>query len=320
MVLAFLALGVALLLTLGGPALLRGLGRGRLLSPRGMLAVWSLAPAVWLLTWTTLVLALVSQVLGPGLKGIVTACVTLMQAVHRNGAELGILLVLGTGGVGLSRLLWVAFRHAREAVRWRRSHLRELASCARPRIIHRQRVWLLETDRPGAYCVPGNRFGIVVTRGALDTLTPGQLRAVLAHERAHLRGRHHFLVAWVRLLDEAFPRVPLLSAAVEEVDVLVEWAADDRAARSVGANPLAHALGALAVSGSTDRTAPALAASGACTVQRVRRLLAAPPARHSRIRRFAFTGAALTTLLAPPALLLAATMASVAVARCSCAV
>jgi Zn-dependent protease with chaperone function len=45
------------------------------------------------------------------------------------------------------------------------------------------------------YCVPGRLPTIVVTTGALAVLEPEQLAAVLAHERAHLAGRHHLLLA-----------------------------------------------------------------------------------------------------------------------------
>src|SRR5699024_4204808 len=58
--------------------------------------------------------------------------------------------------------------------------------------------------------------------------------SVLAHEQAHLKGRHHLPLTWIRLLDTAFPGVPLLRAAATDVPELVEWAADDRAAREAG--------------------------------------------------------------------------------------
>ncbi len=50
---------------------------------------------------------------------------------------------------------------------------------------------VLDDPRPAAYCVPGRPGTIVLTSGALAVLDPAQLAAVLAHERAHLAGRHH---------------------------------------------------------------------------------------------------------------------------------
>lgn len=313
-----LALGTAVLLSVGGPALLRSLDRSCGPGPRGMLALWALSTAVWLLTWGAAVLLLVAQVMGPGVKGIVTACVTLLQAVHRDSAEASVSLALAASGAALARLVWVALRRGLAGARWRRDHLRQLSACARSRVFGRQRVWLLENGDPGVYCVPGRRSGIVVTRGAVEALTPGQMRAVMAHERAHLRGRHHLLVAWVRLLDDAFPRVPLLRAAARQVPVLVEWAADDRAARAVGVPPLVHALGAMA-SSRTSGAAAALSISGACAVQRVRRLLAPAPAC-ARIRGLVLTCATLAVLIAPPAAMVAAALAGVAASDCACTV
>ena len=43
---------------------------------------------------------------------------------------------------------------------------------------------------PVAYCLPGLRSRLVVSAGVLDTLDPHAVRAVLAHEQAHLRERH----------------------------------------------------------------------------------------------------------------------------------
>ncbi|TDD13757.1 hypothetical protein E1294_39770 [Nonomuraea diastatica] len=41
------------------------------------------------------------------------------------------------------------------------------------------------------YCVPGRHSQMVITTGAMRSLGPEQVAAVLAHEQAHLRGRHH---------------------------------------------------------------------------------------------------------------------------------
>ncbi|PSL00583.1 Zn-dependent protease with chaperone function [Murinocardiopsis flavida] len=309
-----LALGAALLLSTCGPALLRALGRAGA-APRTLLVLWVLATAAWLVTWCALLLMLVTRLLGPGVKGIIAACVTLLQAAHRNGAEFAVSALLAAGAAVLFRLGWVALRQRRETARWRRRHRRDLDACATPRTLHRRRVWFVDTGAPGVYCVPGGGRGIVVTRGAVEALSAREMRAVLAHELAHLRGRHHLLVAWTRLLDDAFPGVPLLRAAAREVPVLVEWAADDRAVRAVGRGPLVHALGAMAGT-RAESGAAALAISGSCAVQRVRRLVApsSAPARGSALAVLA--GAA---LVLPPLLTAAATLAGVVLSHCACA-
>jgi len=86
----------------------------------------------------------------------------------------------------------------------------------------------------------------VISSAALEALTPDQLAAVMAHERAHLRGHHHLVLAGARSLQRAFPRVPLFAAAPTELAALVEMVADDRAGRGGLGTDVATALLALA--------------------------------------------------------------------------
>jgi len=110
----------------------------------------------------------------------------------------------------------------------------------------RARTVVLDDPRPAAYCVAGHPAAIVVTSGALAALDSAQLAAVLAHERAHLAGRHHALLLLTRGLTAAFPGVPLFTAGAAEVARLAEMAADDTAARAHGRPVVVAALLALA--------------------------------------------------------------------------
>jgi Zn-dependent protease with chaperone function len=83
-------------------------------------------------------------------------------------------------------------------------------------------VVLLEDDRPAVYCVPGRRR-IVFTTGALRRLDGRQLDAVLAHERAHLAGRHHMVIMFAEALRAAFPHTRFFAAAASQISCLVEW-------------------------------------------------------------------------------------------------
>jgi Zn-dependent protease with chaperone function len=139
---------------------------------------------------------------------------------------------------------------------------------------------VLRADRPAAYCVPGRPATVVVTTGALEILGPDELDAVLAHERAHLAGRHHLLTGLTKGLASV---VPLFKAGATEIARLTELRADDVAARDRGRATLARALLAMATGVSFPLPARALAAvppGGGVITARVRRLLApAPPAR-----------------------------------------
>jgi Zn-dependent protease with chaperone function len=151
----------------------------------------------------------------------------------------------------------------------------------------RARTVVLDDPRPAAYCVAGHPAAIVVTSGALAVLDRPQLRAVLAHEGAHLAHGHHVLATVTRGLAAAFPGVPLFTCGAAEATRLAEMAADDSAARTAGGLALVTALLAIAtgtaVSSASVRNAAgpasALAAATYAVPARVERLLyPSPPA------------------------------------------
>ncbi|MFB9659073.1 M56 family metallopeptidase [Glycomyces mayteni] len=128
-------------------------------------------------------------------------------------------------------------------------------------------------ERPAAYCLPGRGGLVVVTSGAVAVLDGAQLRAVVAHERAHLSGGHHRIAGIAKALGSGFGVLPLFSHLSERVAHLVELAADDTAARAAGRRVLAGSLLNVAAA---QAPGPALAAGGGDTVARIERLLDAP--------------------------------------------
>ena len=313
MIWSLAAVAALLLWSTAGPGVLRSFQRRWRPTARAMAHLWTLATALWLAACALLLAILVTRVMGPGVKAFVFACVDLLQAIHDNGAAGGVLTAVLLGTAGLARLAWTALRRRAARNAWTREHAHRLELDGRRRVLHQDRVWVLPTTATAAYCLPGHRFGVVVTQGALDRLSPAELRAVLAHERAHLSGRHHLLVGWARLLDSAFPAVPLLRAAASEVPELVEWAADDQAAGEAGPHALAHALGVMARARSLD-TDPALAAAGACPVRRVRRQVqpGGPPAG------WVANAAAVLVVVLPLVLAVLATVLNVVMPYCDC--
>lgn len=132
---------------------------------------------------------------------------------------------------------------------------------------HREMVDLLASDGPGfvvvegaapvAYCLPGLAgHRVVISRGAVTQLQPDELRAVVAHERAHLTARHDLVLEAFTVLHQAFPRWVSSARALSEVRLLVEVLADAAARRRCGRAPLARALLAL-----TGSPAPSVALS-----------------------------------------------------------
>jgi Zn-dependent protease with chaperone function len=140
---------------------------------------------------------------------------------------------------------------------------------------------VLDTPQPAVYCVPGRPATIVLTTGALAVLDEPQLLAVLAHERAHLAGRHHLLVTLGKAARAGFPGVPLFTRGADEVARLAEMRADDVAARRSGRETLLQALVAMGTGRPLPAPSASLAATGGAVTARVGRLLD-PPSGTSR--------------------------------------
>ena len=151
------------------------------------------------------------------------------------------LLAAALGGLLLVRLLQVLLRSLVRTVRARRRHrqLVDLLSTRNPLV---RGASVLEHDLPVAYCLPGLRPRVVVSQGALLRLTPAEVDAVLAHERAHVDQRHDLVVLPFTALRATLPVLPAVCAASEEVALLVEMLADDHAVRQHDRTTLARAL------------------------------------------------------------------------------
>ncbi len=90
-------------------------------------------------------------------------------------------------------------------------------------------VLVLDDDRPDAFAVPGRSGGLVVlTTGLTGALTADERRAVIDHERAHLRHRHHVHVQAVELAARINP---VLRPWCHVVRLAAERCADEYAAR-----------------------------------------------------------------------------------------
>jgi Zn-dependent protease with chaperone function len=246
-------------------------------TPRVALAVWG-ALAV------SLVLAVVSVLMHLAVPGGWFAGCTREAADaldDPDAAGLRVAVPLLAGAALLGRLGWRTGAAFLGAARARRRHAATLAIVGDTSV--RPGLTVLRHEVPAVYCLPGRRPRIVATTGALDALDEPLLAAVIAHERAHLRGRHHVLVALAEGFARAWPSVPLARGLAAATPLLVEMTADDAAARAHGRDVLASALYTVAAGG-TPRSA--LAAHGADVLPRIIRLL--HPARPvSRGRRTA---------------------------------
>ncbi|TWV55736.1 M56 family metallopeptidase [Streptomyces misionensis] len=173
--------------------------------------------------------------------------------------------------------LALALAFARELVQFRRRRLRhaELVRMVGTWCTE-LRVTVLPHTTPAVYCLPGRASQVVVSEGAVRALTEEQLAAALEHERAHIAGRHHLLTAAASAVGALSGRLPLARFVRDEVPLLLEMAADDRALRRCSRRALAVALYAVAA-GQTPHAA--LAAGGSSAVLRMRRILEPPTER-----------------------------------------
>ncbi|WP_329048392.1 M56 family metallopeptidase [Streptomyces violaceus] len=227
--------------------------------------------------------------------------------VVSGGAHCGPLLPNGLAGVDTR--VWVAlFAAGAVPAVFAVALVRELLGARRLRVRHAEVLRLvgsrrpelgatvLEHDTPAVYCLPGRAPQVVVSSGALQVLTRQQVTAVLEHERAHIAGRHHLLVAAAGAFGAVFRGLPLARLARTEVPLLLEMAADDRALRRCSRDALATALYAVA-SGQAPHAA--FAAGGPSAVLRMRRILTPHAAGSPTLRTVcvALTAAAALTPL-----------------------
>ena len=150
-----------------------------------------------------------------------------------------------TGGVLVTALLIrcaiVGARGARQRARAREDQLSVLRLAGRREAGANPTVWL-DHDRPLAFSLAGKPGIVVATEGLHRHLTPSEVDAVLDHERAHLAGRHHLLVAVADAAAAALPILPLFKHAANAIRELVEMSADLTAARTHGAGTVRAAL------------------------------------------------------------------------------
>nr|BEK71444.1 M56 family metallopeptidase [Kitasatospora purpeofusca] len=197
----------------------------------------------------------------------------------------------GLGLAAMAALLGIVAAGWVRGARAQRRHRQQLDLVGHP---HDGGWLVLDSAVPAAWCVPGDGGRIVLTAGAL-TLEARHREAVLAHEGAHLRGRHHLLTAAATALGHRLRLLPAARLAGRRIPALVEMAADDRALRTTTPRALAEALYLVATAGTPSGS---LAASGEATVERVRRLLA-PATRLPRAARICWWAGAVVLPAVP---------------------
>lgn len=173
-------------------------------------------------------------------------------------------------------------------------------------------VTIVDRHEKIALSFPPRRGGIVLSTAALRALTAGELRAVLAHEHAHVRQRHHHIRSMIEAVAPPLTWLPLMKACRDAVPHYLEIAADAAATREVGTDAVVSALVALG-----DHPAQPKRVRGAMGMagpERIRHLVAPTRGIHGTVP----TAVAVSTLvvLALFSLIVAVPYASAVVAGC----
>lgn len=230
--------GIVLLALLGCTGLIVALapaaltvGRWQVRRPRTALALWCVA---------------VGAGLGTALGGVGLAlALAFGDSAGGGGVQSILVTLLGVGALAALVVFTAGVGTGSETVLHAEGHNRDLllglahdtypldAGCD---------LVVLNHDAPLACALPGERSVVAVSDRLLRELSASELRAVIAHERAHLQGRHHLLTRLADLHALWLPRFWTTRPLRRAVTLLVELAADDRAARVAGPAALANAL------------------------------------------------------------------------------
>lgn len=259
-------------------------------------ALAGVALAVPTLPWTT------------SIAELIEACGAALRAQYSTPAGAAASLT----GVALSAAVVIPFGHAVVSRRAKAARARQRQRDALALLARRDpHLGVLVVDHPSAlaYCVPGRRPEVVLTTGALGALDDDALSAVLAHEQAHLRGRHELVLTCADAAHVAFPWVTAFQRARVEIAGLLEMCADDAATRESHPVTLAAAVVQVAEGRAPEA---ALGAGGDTALARVSRLLA--PADPIGAVRGALVGSLTVALLAAPIAVFAAPAVATAAA------
>lgn len=229
-----IAIGICVLVAVGawllGPRLLTA-GRWQIRFPRLALAAWHTALGVG-----------VAALLG----SIAAAVILTLSAQHASDAAVGVVQTaagwVALGGLGAG-LVIIATGSDQLVGAGRRTFGEVLAlPHSREQLDRRTALLTCHSAEPFACAIPGKDAAVIVSTALREILTPAQLRAVVAHERAHLRGRHYLAIRLAELDRSCLPSSRAGKRLLRATSLLVELIADDDAARRTGAVHLANAL------------------------------------------------------------------------------
>ncbi|OBA54055.1 hypothetical protein A5780_26260 [Nocardia sp. 852002-20019_SCH5090214] len=271
-------------------------------APAVGVAVWLVVLASVLAGWVAAAVALTAQAVHvwsqPG-RSALGDCFTALHSVAVGGHGRPAQVVALTAAAGLTAFVALLGARTARALTRARTTSRDHAESA---LIIGRRVdgvdgVVIDAPQKAAYCVAGPTSTVVITSAALAALDKTHLDAVLAHERAHLSGKHHLLLATTRSLAKSLSRIRLFTVAEIQIARLLEMCADDTAAHHHGRDAVLGAL--LSLSSNAAVPANAMGASSVGVAARVARLALPESASDRNRNRTGLILFAAAVLIAP---------------------
>ncbi len=185
----------------------------------------------------------------------------------------GLMFVLGRGWVSLIRQLRDTQRFVQSLPTRERElpvNLRRLAAD----LEIAARLDLIQDVRAYSFCYGLLRPRICVTTGLLSLLDEAELRALLLHERHHLRQRDPLRILIGAVLADAIGVLPIVPTLWQRYQVAQEVTADQAAIAGCDSDlPLSSALLKLLTAGGHPRRVPATVGAFSVTEERIARLV-----------------------------------------------
>ena len=237
----------AAIVTVAAPGLLAG-GAWRIRRPQLALSAWivALAVAVTCLAVSVVVAATI----------VAAAAAGRADPTQNNAAPDG---GIGIGSVAATLFVWGALASAggivalliarAEPIGVARNRSESAIAILAARAAYRterignHEVVFVDTDLALACSTADGR--ILISKSVEQSMSPLCVRAIVEHERAHVRLRHDFVMRVAQLNEAAFPFLSSARAFRRTVALLIELVADDEAARLVGPATVCNALTAM---------------------------------------------------------------------------
>lgn len=234
-----LLLGWSLLTLFGSPYLLSR-GHWRVRRPRLCLVSW------FTLFTSGLVATIGAVVVAVALGMRAHTAASAGSAIGPTGDFLLAWLALAASGGALSLVLTKVGSMVAAERQLRADFARLVESASyRHEVVRGLKVTFISSQQPIACTLRGRSPEIMISSRLDDHLRPQEIRAVIEHERAHVRGRHDLITRAAALNCACLPVLLAPRELRRATALLIELIADDRAARSTSAEDVAAALRAL---------------------------------------------------------------------------